>query len=137
TRPIEFSRIRPEMARIIQLEGSGFVLGTFPELLRTKAYESLTRLGVTVRVGAVVTSVDEEGVKIGDERIAAETVLWAAGVAASPVATALGVPLDRAGRIATEPTLQVPGHPEIFVVGDLCALQQDGKWLPGVAQVAK
>jgi NADH dehydrogenase len=64
-------------------------------------------------------------------------VLWAAGVAASPVARALGVPLDRAGRVHAEPTLQVPGHPEIFVVGDICALQQDGHWLPGVAQVAK
>jgi NADH dehydrogenase len=80
--------------------------------------------------------VDQEGVKVGAESIAAETVLWAAGVAASPIAKSLGVPLDRAGRVLAEPTLQLPGHPEIFVAGDICALQQDGQFLPGVAQVA-
>lgn len=73
---------------------------------------------------------------IGDERISAQTVLWAAGVAASPVAKSLGVPLDRAGRVVAEPTLAVPGHPEIFLAGDICALEQDGRPLPGVAQVA-
>jgi NADH dehydrogenase len=76
-------------------------------------------------------------VQVGrDEHIPAQTVLWAAGVAASPLARSLGVPLDRAGRVFAEPTLAVPGHPDIFVVGDVCALQQDGRWLPGVAQVA-
>ncbi|HUR32241.1 MAG TPA: NAD(P)/FAD-dependent oxidoreductase [Vicinamibacterales bacterium] len=133
----DFRAIHPESSRILLIEGSPHVLGTFPEPLRTAAAASLARLGVEVRTGSIVTTVDQEGVKIGDDRIAAQTVLWAAGVAASPVATALGVTLDRAGRVAAEPTLQVPGHPEIFVVGDLCALQQDGKWLPGVAQVAK
>ena len=83
-----------------------------------------------------MTMVDAEGVKVGDERIAAQTVLWAAGVAASPLARSLGAPLDRVGRVLTEPTLAVPGHPEIFVVGDLASLQQDGRPLPGVAQVA-
>src|SRR5204863_5709689 len=72
-----------------------------------------------------------------DQRIEAQSVLWAAGVAASPLVKSLGVPLDRAGRVLVEPTLAVPGHPEIFVVGDVCALTQDGKLLPGVAQVAK
>jgi NADH dehydrogenase len=133
----DFRAIHPESARIILLEGSPHVLGTFPERLRQAAAASLTRLGVDVRTSSIVTTVDEEGVKIGDERIAAQTVLWAAGVAASPVAASLGVPLDRAGRVQAEPTLQVPGRPEIFVVGDLCALQQEGAWLPGVAQVAK
>jgi NADH dehydrogenase len=104
--------------------------------LRLKARAALERLGVEVRTNAIVTTVDEEGVKIGDERIAAQTVLWAAGVAASPVVRSLGVPLDRAGRVLAEPTLTIPGHADVFVVGDVCALQQNGQWLPGVAQVA-
>jgi NADH dehydrogenase len=133
----DFRNIKPESARILLIEGSPHVLGTFPAHLQRAAAASLARLGVEVRTGSVVTTVDEEGVKIGDERIAAQTVLWAAGVAASPVAKSFGVPLDRAGRVHAEPTLAVPGHPEIFVVGDICALQQDGAWLPGVAQVAK
>jgi NADH dehydrogenase len=133
----DFRRIRPESARILLLEGAPHILGTFPEPLRKAAARSLTRLGVDVRVGSIVTAVDADGVKVGNERIDAQTVLWAAGVAASPVARSLGVPLDRAGRVLTEPTLQVPGHPEIFVVGDLSALKQDDQWLPGVAQVAK
>ena len=80
---------------------------------------------------------DADGVGIGDQRITAQTVLWAAGVAASPLAKSLGVDLDRAGRVAAEPTLAVAGHPRIFVAGDMCALAQDGALLPGVAQVAK
>ena len=90
-----------------------------------------------VRTSAIVTDVTPDAVCVGDERIPAETVLWAAGVAASPLVKSLGAPLDRVGRVLAEPTLMVPGHPEIFVVGDVCALQQDGKPLPGVAQVAK
>lgn len=132
----DFRNIRPESARILLLEGGPDVLGTFPEKLRAKAKASLTRLGVEVRTKSVVTTVDAEGVMVGEERIAAQTVLWAAGVAASPVAKSLGVPLDRAGRVLAEPTLAVVGHPEIFVAGDICALQQDGHPLPGVAQVA-
>ncbi len=133
----DFRAIRPETARIVLVEGGPHLLAAFPDTLRRAAEASLTRLGVEVRTGAIVTTVDDEGVKIGDERIAAQTVLWAAGVAASPIATSLGVPLDRAGRVLAEPTLQVPGLPNVFVVGDVCALQQDGHWLPGVAQVAK
>jgi NADH dehydrogenase len=132
----DFRSIRPESARILLLEGGPAVLSTFPEPLRAKARASLERLGIEVRTHAIVTAVDEEGVKVGDERIAAQTVLWAAGVAASPLAQSLGAPLDRVGRVLTEPTLAVPGRPEIFVVGDLCSLQQDGRPLPGVAQVA-
>jgi NADH dehydrogenase len=132
----DFRNIRPESARILLLEGGPHVLGTFPEKLRGEARAALTRLGVDVRTNAVVTSVDEQGVMVGEERIAAQTVLWAAGVAASPLARSLGVPLDRAGRIVAEPTLQVPGYPEIFIAGDICSLHQDGRPLPGVAQVA-
>jgi NADH dehydrogenase len=136
TLPRDFRNIRPQSARILLLEGAPHVLGTFPERLRQKARESLTRLGVEVRTNTFVTTVDEEGVKIGEERIAAQSVLWAAGVAASPLVASLNVPLDRAGRVLAEATLTVPGHPEVFVVGDVCALQQDGHPLPGVAQVA-
>jgi NADH:ubiquinone reductase (H+-translocating) len=131
-----FRRIRPESARIVLVEGGPHVLPTFPEPLRGAARRSLERLGVDVRTGSVVTSVDEDGVAIGAERISARTVLWAAGVAASPIARSLGVPLDRAGRVTPEPTLALASHPEIFVVGDICAFVQDGKPLPGVAQVA-
>ncbi len=132
----DFRSIRPESARILLLEGGPHVLGAFPERLRQKAHASLTRLGVEVRTGAVVTAVDREGVMVGEERVAAQTVLWAAGVAASPIMKSLNVPLARAGRVLAEPTLTVPGHPDIFVVGDVCALQQGGRFLPGVAQVA-
>jgi NADH dehydrogenase len=144
----DFRAIQPESARIILLEGGPSVLGTFPEPLQRAARESLARLGVEVRTGSLVTGVDVEGVvwrpasteasaTVAGERIVAQTVLWAAGVAASPLAKSLGVALDRAGRVPAEPTLAVPGHPEVFVVGDICSLQQDGKPLPGVAQVAK
>jgi NADH:ubiquinone reductase (H+-translocating) len=137
----DFRRIRPESARIVLLEGSPFLLGAFPEKLREAARASLSRLRVDVKTGCVVTSVGADGVTWksagGQEHVRAETVLWAAGVAASPLAASLGATLDRAGRVQAEPTLAVPGHPEIFVAGDVCALEQDGKLLPGVAQVAK
>jgi NADH dehydrogenase len=137
----DFRNIRPESARIVLLEGGPHLLGAFPEKLRDAARRSLTRLGVEVRTGAMVIGVDTDGVTWRDgsgaeERLPAQTVLWAAGVAASGVAVSLGAPLDRAGRVLAEPTLSVPGHAEIFVAGDVCALQQDGKPLPGVAQVA-
>jgi NADH:ubiquinone reductase (H+-translocating) len=132
----DFRRIHPESARIVLLEGSPHVLAPFAEPLRDAARRSLERLGVEVHTGSVVTGIDEDGVAIGAERISAATVLWAAGVAASPVARSLGVPLDRAGRVTPEPTLALAAHPDIFVVGDLCVFVQDGKPLPGVAQVA-
>ena len=155
----DFRRIHPESARIVLLEGSPHVLGNFHDPLREAARRALERLGVEVCTGSIVTQVDADGVlwrpatrpgsgqadsssrppsggPDGSERISAETVLWAAGVAASPIAKSLGVPLDRVGRVPVDATLTVPGHPEIFVAGDICALQQDGAWLPGVAQVA-
>jgi NADH:ubiquinone reductase (H+-translocating) len=134
--PQDFRSIHPESARIIMIEGSPHVLGTFPESLRQAARRALERLGVDVRTGALVTAVDAEGVTVGTERIAAETVLWAAGVAASPLAKSLDVPLDRVGRVTPDQTLALAEHPEIFIVGDLCAFSQNGALLPGVAQVA-
>ena len=146
----DFRHIRPESSRILVLEGSALILASFPPALQQAARESLERLGVEIWTNSIVTDVDGRGVvwrrpvpsgggvpDAGFERIEAETVLWAAGVAASPIATSLGLPLDRAGRVPVEPTLRTPGHPEIFIVGDICALQQDGELLPGVAQVAK
>jgi NADH:ubiquinone reductase (H+-translocating) len=145
----DFRRIKPESARIIVLDAGPSLIPAFPERLREAARQSLERLGVEVRTGATVTGIDADGVvwrptsqasaaggAVDPQRIDAHTVLWAAGVAASPVARSLGVPLDRAGRVAAEPTLAVPGHPEIFVVGDICALRQNDAFLPGVAQVA-
>src|SRR6185503_19454913 len=131
----DFRSIKTESARIVLLEGGPHLLGTFPPTLRQAALDSLIRLGVEVRTSAIVTGVTPAEVCVGEERIGAETVLWAAGVAASPLVKSLGVPLDRVGRVTAEPTLTVPGHPHMFVVGDVCALQQDGKPLPGVAQV--
>jgi NADH dehydrogenase len=137
----DFRNIRPESARILLLEGAPHLLNAFPAPLREAARESLVRLGVDVRLNTVVTGVDADGVRFRsedhEERLPAQTVLWAAGVEASPIAKALDAPLDRAGRVRAEPTLAVPGHPEIFVAGDICALSQDGEQLPGVAQVAK
>ena len=137
----DFRNIKPEAARILLLEGAPHVLAAFPESLRAAARGSLQRLGVEVRTDSIVTDVTDHGVTFrtggSEERLDAQTILWAAGVAASPVATGLGVPLDRAGRVPAQPTLAVPGHPEVFVAGDICALSQDGRPLPGVAQVAK
>jgi NADH dehydrogenase len=128
----------------VLIEAGPDVLGTFPPPLREAAKKSLERLGVEVRTGVMVTNVDREGVMLRatsapndpPTRLSARTVLWAAGVAASPLAQSLGVPLDRAGRVTPEPTLALAAHPEIFVVGDLASLKQDGQPLPGVAQVA-
>jgi len=133
----DFRRIRPESARILLIEGGPDLLPSFPDRLRNAARASLERLGVEVRRNTVVTAIDEDGVTAGGEKIPAQTILWAAGVAASPLARSLGVPLDRAGRVTADPTLSVAGHPEIFVAGDICAFMQDGRQLPGVAQVAK
>jgi NADH:ubiquinone reductase (H+-translocating) len=137
----DFRNIRPESAHIMLLEGAPHLLSAFPARLREAARASLVRLGVDVRTNTIVTGVDALGVtfRSGDTetRLPAQTVLWAAGVEASPIAKALGAPLDRAGRVLAEATLAVPGHPDIFVAGDICALKQDGLPLPGVAQVAK
>jgi len=141
----DFRSINPAEARIFLLEGTERVLPAFPPDLSAKAEASLVTLGVAVRTRTMVTEVDEEGVsaRCGDqvERIQARTVLWAAGVQASPLGKVLaaraGAPLDRAGRVIVGPDLTVPNHPEIFVIGDLAHYaHQDGQPLPGVAQVA-
>jgi NADH dehydrogenase len=128
----DFRRIDPRSSRVLLLEGGARVLPTFPASLSARAEASLRKLGVEVRTGALVTAVDAGGVTVGDERIAAATVLWAAGNRASPLGGQLGAPLDRAGRVQVEPDLTVPGHPEIYVVGDLAAVPG----VPGVAQGA-
>jgi NADH dehydrogenase len=133
----DFENIDPTWAKIYLLEAGPRILPMFPEPLARRAVADLNRLGVRVRTGALVTQVDADGVLLGQDRIWARTVLWAAGVTASPLAQSLGVPLDRAGRVAVEPDLTLPDHPEIFVIGDLASLAgTDGKPLPGVAQVA-
>jgi NADH dehydrogenase len=104
--------------------------------LSEKARRQLEGLGVRVRTGAMVTGVDEEGILLGQERLPARTVLWAAGVAGSPLGRSLGAPLDRAGRVQVRPDLSIPDHKEIFVIGDLAALEQDGRPVPGVAPAA-
>jgi NADH dehydrogenase len=133
----EFRSIDTSHARIVLVEAGASILPTFPERLRGAARDSLRRLGVEVREGSAVSHVDAHGVQIGDERLDAGTVLWAAGVAASALVRTLGAPLDRAGRVLVRPDLSIPDHPEVFVVGDAAAvLHQGGTPLPGVAQTA-
>jgi NADH:ubiquinone reductase (H+-translocating) len=132
----EFRSIDTSSARIVLVEAGPTILPAFPERLRDAARDSLHRLGVDVRENTAVTGIDESGVDLGTERLEASTVLWAAGVAASPIVRTLGVPVDRAGRALVNPDLSIPGHPEVFVVGDAASFMQGGKPLPGVAQVA-
>jgi NADH dehydrogenase len=133
----DFRHFDPGSARIILVEAGPSVLATFPETLRASAEEDLRRLGVDVRTRTAVTCVGPGIVQAGDQTIASETVLWAAGVAASPLGKSLGVPVDRAGRVLVNDDLSIPGHPEVFVIGDLASLNgADGRPLPGVAQVA-
>ncbi|HEY2336501.1 MAG TPA: NAD(P)/FAD-dependent oxidoreductase [Burkholderiales bacterium] len=129
----EFRRFDPRLARVVLVEGTDRVLPPYPPDLSHKARLQLERLGVTVFLQKRITAVDADGVFMGKERIEAKTVLWAAGVASSPLGRALGAPLDRAGRVRIAPDLSVPGHPEIFVVGDLAAIEG----VPGIAPAAK
>jgi NADH dehydrogenase len=141
----EFRTCRTTDATILLIEGADRILGTFPPALSAKAVHSLAKLGVSVRTNATVTDIQHDTitVKHGEEtlHIAAHTVLWAAGVQASPLgkklADATGVPLDRCGRVMVQPDLTIPGHPEIFVIGDLANFSHvGGRPLPGVAPVA-
>ena len=133
----DFRRIQSDSARIILVEGQERVLPPYPAELSESARRQLIDLGVEVITNAVVTDVSDRGVSIGDRVIPARTVLWGAGVQASPLARSLGVPLDRAGRVLVEPDLTIPGHKEIFVIGDLAAVRQyDGSFVPGVAPAA-
>jgi len=134
----EYDAVDPASARIVLIEAGPSILPAFPESLRASARRALLGLGVEVREGTAVTAIEDGAVSIGGERLEAHTILWAAGVAASPIAHDLGPALDRAGRVIVEPDLSVAGHPGVFVVGDLaCFTHQTGKPLPGVAQVAK
>ncbi len=133
----DFRRIDPTSVRVVLCEGNARVLGTYPEKLSAAAKRSLEKRHVEVRLDTLVTAIDERGltVKTG-ERIGARTVIWAAGVAASPLGAKLGVAHDRAGRVVVEPDLSIPGHPEVFVIGDLAKMVSDGVEVPGVAQGA-
>lgn len=132
----DFRSFNPSEARVLLLEGAERILPGYPPDLSAAAQRQLERLGVEVRTRARVTAIDAEGVTIGDERLAARTVLWAAGIAASPLGKTLGAVLDRSGRVEVGPDLTLPGHAEVFVVGDLARVVQDGKAVPGVAPAA-
>ena len=133
----EFRHIDPAAAKILLVEAGPRVLPAFPPSLSEKAQRQLERLGVRVRTGHAVTGLDERGVWIGEERIAGRTVLWAAGVAASPLGAALGVAVDRAGRVSVTAQLAIAGHPEVFVVGDLAAVPEEMGPIPAIAPAAK
>jgi NADH dehydrogenase len=134
----DFRNIDPREARIVLVEAGPRVLAAFPPTLSDAARKSLERLGVEVRLGTAVTQCDEAGVIIGDDRLEAATIIWAAGVAASSAAKWLGMQPDRVGRVVVGPDLTVAGHPEIFCIGDTAHVRgADGQPLPGLAPVAK
>jgi len=132
----EFRRVDPDSVRIVLVDRAQRVLGTFSEDLSSAAQARLERLGVELRLGQGADSIDDRGVVLGGERIDARIVIWTAGVAPSPVGQWLHAATDRAGRVLVDEQLTVPGHPEIYVVGDTASLQQDGKPVPGLAQAA-
>jgi NADH dehydrogenase len=132
----EFRRIDPASARIVLVDRAPRVLGPFSERLSKAAKQRLEELGVEVRLGSSVDQIDADGIVVAGERIVSKTVIWTAGVAPSPAGKWLKVETDRAGRVRIQNDLTVPGHPEIFVIGDTAFLDQNGKPLPGVAQVA-
>jgi len=133
----DFRHIDTRKARILLIEAGPRVLSAFTEGLADKARKQLEHLGVEVHTGKPVTEIGAGFLRYGDQRIAARTILWAAGVAASPLGKQLGVELDRAGRVRVQPDLSLPAHPEVFVAGDLASIEQDGKPVPGVAPAAK
>ncbi len=134
----EFRHIDPASAKVRLVEAGPRVLSTFPEVLSLKARRQLEKLGVEVLTGTPVSDINGDGFQLGNQFVPARTVVWAAGVAASPLARTLEVPLDRAGRVPVQPDLTLEGYPDVFVAGDLAALNQaDGKPVPGVAPAAK
>jgi len=132
----DFRHIDPRQARVILIEGLHRVLPAIEEQLSASARRQLLSLGVEIRTSCRVTDLDGGGVRMDREYLPARTVLWAAGVSASPLARSLGAPLDRVGRVRVCPDLTIPDHPEVFVIGDLAAIEQDGLPLPGIAPVA-
>jgi NADH dehydrogenase len=137
----EFRNIDPHSARVVLIEGSDRILGAYPPDLSEKAREQLQKLGVDVRTGSRVVHIDEQCVRYidfdGEQMLASRTVIWSAGVAASPLGKSLGVELDRAGRVPVSPELNIAGHDDVYVIGDLAAAQSDGKPVPGVSPAAK
>ena len=134
----DFRALKPAEARVVLVEAGQRVLGTFKPELSAYAQQALEKLGVEVRLGRAVTEIDADGLIIGGERLASKTVLWAAGVEASPAAKWLGAPADRAGRIRVEPDLSVPGYKQIFAVGDTATIAMpNGRQVPGVGDGAK
>jgi NADH:quinone reductase (non-electrogenic) len=133
----EFRSIDPKQTKILLLEGGPRVLPAYPEDLSRSAEAQLRHLGVEVHTSAMVTNIEPSAVFVGETRLPASVILWAAGVAASPLGKKLGVPLDRAGRVLVNPDLTIPGHPEVFVIGDMAFLKDEhGKAVPGVAPAA-
>jgi NADH dehydrogenase len=133
----EFRRSDPRQARVLLIEAGERVLSNLPPRLSAKAAAQLQRLGVTVRTGRAVTGMGADYIDLGEERIATQTILWAAGVSASPLGRMLEAPLDRAGRVLVQPDLSLPGHPEVLIVGDLASISCDGRAVPGIAPAAK
>lgn len=132
----DFRSFDPRTTRVVLVEAGARVLPTFSEHLSRRAQEQLERLGVEVWTGVPVSDLGADFAQIGEQRVGTRTIVWAAGVRASPITADLGVETDRAGRILVEDDLSIPGHPEIFITGDLIAKEQDSKPLPGVAQLA-
>ena len=133
----DFRAIDTMATRVVLVEGGPRLLPTFPEELSARALHDLESMGVEVRLSTMVARIDERSVMVGEERIATHTVFWAAGNVASPLAQQLGAPLGRAGRVVVEPDLSIPGHPEVFVVGDMAVMiRANGREVPGVAQGA-
>jgi NADH dehydrogenase len=132
----EYRAIDPRQARIVLIEAGPRLLAMFGPASSAAAVAALVARGVEVRTGTTVTRIAPGVVEAGPLTIAAETVLWAAGVAATPIGASLGAPLDRAGRVRIQPDLTLPGHPDVYVIGDLALLEQDGRALPGLAPVA-
>jgi len=133
----DFRNIDPRRSRVLLIEAGPRVLGAFTEDLSAKARKQLEKLGVEVMTGAPVSEIGPDFVQVGEKRIAARTILWAAGVAASPLGKQLGAELDRAGRVKVQPDLSLAAHPEVFVAGDLASITSEGKPVPGVAPAAK
>ena len=134
--PRDFRHIDTHSAKIILIEGQDRLLPAYSEDLGARAKKDLEALQIDVRLGTRVSQIDGEGVVLGNERIAARTVLWGAGVAPSPLGKMLGGPTDRAGRVLVTPELTLPGEPRVYVVGDLAAVTQDGQPVPGLAPAA-
>ena len=132
----DFRHIDPASAKVLLLDAGSAILSGYPAALQKKALAQLASLGVEVRMHCHVEDIDDNGVMVEGKRIAARTVLWAAGVCGTPLARSLGIPVDGHGRVPVTPTLRAPGFPTVFVIGDLATLAQDGKPLPGVAPAA-